>query len=124
MVKGINLKHIKDFPLCDSCILGKYHRTKFPKQAEYRPNSLLNLIHSNIKGPFDPTHTRFKYFITFINDFSRYTTTYLLKLHSEALRKFQEFKAYSENFTKHTIQTLQSDGGGNILLAILMNFML
>jgi hypothetical protein len=34
MVKGINLKYIKGFPLCDSYILGKHHRTKFSKQAE------------------------------------------------------------------------------------------
>lgn len=111
MVKDINLKHIKDLPLCDSYILGKHHRTKFSKQAKYRANSLLNLIHSDIKGPFGPCHIGFKYFITFIDDFSRYTTTYLLKLRSEVLQKLQEFKAYFKKFTRHSIQTLRSDGG-------------
>lgn len=99
MVKGINLRHITDLPFCESCVLDKQHRIKFPKQAEFRAGSLLNLIHFDIKGPFYPTHTQFKYFITFIDDFSLYTLTYLLKAKCDALQKFQEFKAYSENFT-------------------------
>lgn len=68
----------------------------FPsKLNEYRFTFLLNLIHLDINGHFHPSHTQFKYFITFIDDFSKYTITYLLKVRAKALQKFQKFKTYS-----------------------------
>jgi len=124
MVKRINLKQIKDIPFCVSYMIGKQHCLKFPKQAEHRAQHPLYLIHSDIKGPFDPTHIGFKYFITFIDDFSRYTITYLLKLRSQALTKFQEYKAYSENFTNQTIKFLSSNGSGEHIFDAFKEFCL
>jgi hypothetical protein len=77
------VSHIKTTnPFCESCIFGKKHKIKFPKQSNYRASNLLDLIHSDIKGKITRIHTSYQYFITFIDDFSRYTIIYLLKLKS------------------------------------------
>src|SRR6202007_364298 len=59
-------------PICEPCIHGKQHRDPFPKHSESRSADLLGLIHSDLHGPLPPTHTGFKYWITFIDDKSHY----------------------------------------------------
>ncbi|GJU88304.1 retrovirus-related pol polyprotein from transposon TNT 1-94 [Tanacetum coccineum] len=59
------------FGLCVECIKGK--QTKHSKKGATRSSDLLEIIHTDTCGPFDtPSFTREKYFITFIDDFSRY----------------------------------------------------
>ncbi|MFS7946994.1 putative RNA-directed DNA polymerase [Helianthus anomalus] len=53
-----------------------------------------------------------KYFITFIDDFSRKTWVYFLKLKSEALTYFKLFKKMVENQANYTLKTLRTDRGG------------
>jgi transposase InsO family protein len=52
-----------------------------------------------------------KYFMLFIDDFSRMTTVYFLKQQSEAFDKFREYKTYVENFHNLKIKRLRSDNG-------------
>ena len=54
----------------------------------------------------------YEYFITFIDDYSRYGYVYLMKKKYEALDKFKEFKAESEKQLKRHIKSLRSDRGG------------
>jgi hypothetical protein len=57
---------------------------------------------------------KFRYYISFIDDFSRNTWIYFLKgkTSEEVLKKFQEFKALVENQTGKKIKVLKSDNGG------------
>jgi hypothetical protein len=74
---------------------------------------ILEIIHSDICGPFQThIHIRCTYFITFIDDKSRYTTIYLLKHKLEAFEKFQHFKKQVETQTHKKIKILQLDNGG------------
>ena len=58
-----------------------------------RATDLLALVHTNVCGPFDvPARGNFVYFITFIDDLSRYGYVYLMKHKSEAFEKFKEFR--------------------------------
>ena len=57
----------------------------------------------------------YSYFITFIDDFSRYGYVYLMKYKSEAFEKFREYKNEVENQTGKSIKTLWSDRGGEYL---------
>ena len=67
-----------DFIGLDVCIKGK--QTKHTKKSATRSTKLLEIIHANIYGPFDaPSFSKEKYFITFIDDFSRYTFIYCMK---------------------------------------------
>ena len=59
---------------------------KFPFKGKGEwANGPLNVIHSDVCGPMS-THARggFIYFITFIDDYSRYGYLYLMRYKSEA----------------------------------------
>ena len=54
----------------------------------------------------------FKYFVLFIDDYSKKTWIYFLKAKDEVFDKFQEFRALVENQTGRKIQVLRSDNRG------------
>ena len=77
---------------------------------------MLEIIHSDVCGPFsEMARGGFIYFITFIDDLSRYEHLFLMKHKSESFKKFKEFKAQVENQTEKSIKTLRSDRGGEYL---------
>ena len=47
----------------------------------------------------------FYYFITFIDDLSRYGHLYLMKYKSESFEKFMEFKVQVENQTRKVLKS-------------------
>ena len=67
----------------------------------FKAKEVLDLVHTDICGPMS-TSARggYEYFITFINDYSRYGYIYLMHHKSEAFEKFKEFKAEVENHLK------------------------
>ena len=68
------------------------------------------LIHSDISGPMPTTSMNgSRYFLTFIDDFSRYTWVFFIKKKSEVLEKFTELKALIENASGKKIKILRSD---------------
>ena len=74
---------------CYACLLGKMAKSPFTKQGE-RTNERLELIHSDVCGPMrSMARDGFYYFITFIDDFSRYKYVYLLRHKSEFFEKVQ-----------------------------------
>jgi len=98
MVDGMNLKEVPLHHLCEACIEGKHQRTSFPKDEVTRACKLLELMHSDVCGPMKTTsHGGARYFVTFIDDFSRKTHVYILKAKGEVFDKFKEYKALVEN---------------------------
>ena len=57
-----------------------------------RVEGCLDLIHSDVCGPFS-VHARggYEYFITFIDDYSKYEYVYLMKKKYEALGNSRKF---------------------------------
>jgi hypothetical protein len=53
-----------------------------------------------------------KYFITFIDDSTRFCYVYLLKSKDEALHYFKTYKAKAENLLERKIKWLRFDRGG------------
>ena len=90
-------------------------KSPFTKKGE-RTKETLELIHSNVCGPM-LTHARggYLYFITFIDDYSRYGYVYLMKYKSKTFEKFKEFRAEVEKQLGKSIKTLRSDRGGEYL---------
>ena len=71
-------------------------------------------MHSDVHGPVKvPTHQGYRYWVTFIDDFSRFKAAYLLKWKSETFAAFKQFKAWAENITGHKLGCLR-DGNGAI----------
>ena len=71
---------------------GQTKITNWPHKSVVRIIESLELIHSDL-CEFEGILTRGgnRYIITFIDDFSKYTTVYLLKNKSDAFEKFQDF---------------------------------
>ena len=78
---------------CDICIKSK-HQRKIQRQAAPRATRPFELLHSDLCGPISPElASGARYFILYIDDFSRLTWVYFLqsKLASEVVSVFQEF---------------------------------
>jgi transposase InsO family protein len=99
--------------VCAGCVLGKHHRDNFDKRASWHALGPLQLVQSDLCGPLSsPSFSGCNYFLTFIDDFSRRTWVYLLKLKTEVFDKFLAYKALVENKSGHQIQRLRIDNGG------------
>jgi transposase InsO family protein len=97
--------------LCEACIHGKQHRLPFhPSMKTARCK--LDLIHTDICGPFPPSLGGKHYFVTFVDDHTCHVWVYLLREKWEVLPAFKDFKSLVENQAETTIKVLRSDGGG------------
>ncbi|KAM1649269.1 hypothetical protein ACFX14_010564 [Malus domestica] len=103
--------NFNDFEFCIDCVKGKL--TNKRKEGSTRSKQLLEIIHTDICGPF-PTQTieGYKYFITFIDDFSRYCYLYLISEKSKALEVFKIYKKEVENQLELKIKIVRSDRDG------------
>lgn len=82
-------------------------------QSNSRSKSPLELIHTNVWEPLPMQSTSsFKYYIQFLDDFSRYSWIYPLKSKSGAFSAFLQFKNLVEKQFEKSIKILQSDWGG------------
>jgi hypothetical protein len=78
--------------------------------------NILEIVHTDVCGPMKTTsHGGARYFLTFIDNFSRKTHVYLLKAKGEAFEKFKQYKALVENEIGHKIKVLRSDNGGEFV---------
>ena len=112
MVTGLPLVSCKD-GVCSGCVLGKHHRDSFDKRASWHASAPLQLVHSDLCGPLpSASFSGCKYFLTFIDDFSRRTWVYFLKLKSEVFDMFLAYKALVEKQSGHHLQKLRTDNGG------------
>ena len=108
--------------LCEGCLLGKMPHHSFPLRQS-RSRFPLQLVHSDLCGPFPtPSITGSHYFISFIDDYSRFTVITFLKTKNQALQALKNYLTLAENITKSKIQFLQTDGGGEYNSNALMDF--
>ena len=88
----LNLFNYEPFVNCKSCLMRKMTKAPFTGHGE-RAKDLLELIHTYVCGPmFKHAMGGYSYFITFIDDFSKFGYIYLMKYKSEIFEKFKEFK--------------------------------
>ena len=114
MVDGMNTTgQSGDNSTCESCMMGKQHRTAYPKEIPYRATQPFEIVHSDVCGPMHVnSHGNSKYFVTFVDDYSRYVHVYFIKGKDEVLEKFKEFANYAANTTGKKVKVLRSDNGG------------
>ena len=99
-----------EYPTCEPCLSGKMVKKPFPKGT--RNAELLDLIHRYMWTLNVHTRMGEVYFITFIDDFSRYGYMYLIKHKHEALNFFQIYAAEVQNQKGKKIKRIRSDRGG------------
>ena len=93
-----------DFEICTNCIKGKQSNTR--RFGANRATDVLQVIHTDICGPFHTVSWNGQqYFITFIDDFSRYGYLYLIHEKFQSLEVFKSFKVEVENQLNKRIKT-------------------
>ncbi|WRX12315.1 Integrase [Theobroma cacao] len=101
-------------PTCEPCLAGKSSRKPFGKAK--RATHLLEFVHSDICGPMNvKARNGASYFITFIDDYSRYGSIFLLSHRSEALNCFKRFMAEVENQKEMKLNVFRTDRGREYL---------
>jgi transposase InsO family protein len=86
---------------------------KAHKAVEARNLAPLELVHSDLcEMNGNLTKGGKRYFMTFIDDYTRFCYVYLLKTKDEMLNYFKAYKAEVENQLDRKIKRLRSDRGG------------
>jgi transposase InsO family protein len=104
-----NTLDFTDFETCVDCIKGK--KTNKSKKGSNRSLGILEITHTDICSPEMDSHGQ-RYFISFIDDYSRYMYLYMLHNKNEALDAFKIFKAEVEKQCGKQIKIVKSDRGG------------
>lgn len=100
---------------CEYCLLGKMTKSPFTGSYE-RGEGLLDLIHTDMYGPFrSTTRDVNQFYVTFTDGYCKYEYIYLIKPKSEIFEKFKEFKHKFENQLGRKIKMLRSDRGRGYL---------
>jgi transposase InsO family protein len=93
-------------------ILGKHPKEKFNICKLWRASSLIELVHSEITGPFThPSTSKDKYVLTFIDGFLRCTWVYFLKLKYEVFECLKYFKYIVEDQIGKIIKNIHTHNG-------------
>jgi hypothetical protein len=112
-----NKEHVSKLLSFDCCVckLGKSKTLSFPSHGS-RAAKCFDIVHSDVWGiSLVISHARYKYFVTFIDDFSQYTWVFFLRAKFEVLSVFQNFVAYIKNQFSTYIKLLRSDSGGEYM---------
>lgn len=100
------------YSICVSCQLGKSCKLLFNSLNKTSKFSL-EKIHCDLWGPAPIiSNQRFRFYVIFIDDYSRFTWLYPLKRKSEFFDCFRKFQKFVENQFDRKIKIFQCDEGG------------
>ena len=101
----------QNIPFCESCVEGKMSRLPFSSTGEIKSTRKLELVHTDVCTMDSESLGGNKYFVTFIDDYTRCCAVYFLKNKSEVMDRFIEFESQTTNHSGESIGTLRSDRG-------------
>ena len=105
-VKGLTIKN-SGVEQCDTCVQNKFTVLPLENQREVSQKQL-ELVYSDICGPFPKSCNGNIYIVSFIDDYSKFARLYFMKQKSEVFQKFQQFVT---ECSPRKINTLRSDNG-------------
>jgi len=100
----------KEF-VCDACQKGKSHQLPYPKSTSVS-RAPLELVFSDVWGPAPTSVGKNNFYVSFIDDYSKFTWIYLLWHKSEAFQRFLDFQNIVERMFDRKIVAMQTDWGG------------
>lgn len=120
MVQHQSVLALPDTPIidlsCEVCFKGKQTRSRIPKTRTQHSTHILELIHTDITRPFRVTLLGgARYFLVFVDDFSKYTFVYFLSEKSECFTKFWLFHHFVKRLTGRQLKILCFDNGTEFL---------
>lgn len=110
LASGVEFRN-QELQKCEVCLPGKMSSLPFPKKSQ-RSTKILEIVHSDVWGPARVESLgRARYFVTFIDDYSRWCEIRVLRQKSDVLQAFRDFKVQIEIQTGQKIKCLMSDNG-------------
>lgn len=102
-----NSKHV-----CEICPLAKQTRLSFASSS-IKTVAPFDLIHCDIWGPHK-THTHYgaRYFLTIVDDFTRFTWVHLMSFKSQTQNLLKSFFSWVKTQFHQDIKILRADNGG------------
>ena len=103
--------HSTDIDVCTPCHLAKQHKLPFPLNKT-SSDHVFDLVHMDIWGPLN-VHSLHghKYFLTVVDDHSRYTWIHLMKSKNETRDYMQRFVTHIKNQFNKGIKAIRTDNG-------------
>nr|GEX55401.1 Gag-Pol polyprotein [Tanacetum cinerariifolium] len=105
-------------PLCEHCVkhrvISKKHRLKF-KTSNYRSVYVLELVHSEVWQAPVQSLGGVKYFVSFIDDYSRRCWVYPIKKKSDVFEVYKVYKAQIELDFGKKIKCLRTNNGDYVM---------
>lgn len=97
--------------VCDACQQGKIQLLPYPcsNKSSYFP---LEIMYSDVWGQAPISTGGYKYYVSFIDDYSKFTSIYLMKNKFEAFSIFMQFQSCAERLFNQKIVCIQIDWGG------------
>ena len=118
VIEGVNLDLKKNLVRCEGCVYGKSTRAPIPQQGGARANDVLDLVHTDVCGPFPvPSIGGSRYFVSFVDDHCRYAWIFPIKAKSDVYTTFKRWVTMVERSHSKTLKVLQSDNGGEYVSA-------
>lgn len=99
---------------CEPCIKGKHAREPFPA-SKSSSTELLELVHTDVCGPYPTTLGGSRYFITFLDDYSGFCSVTTLATRAEVARAVKGTLRMWELQTGRRVRTVRHDNGGEYL---------
>lgn len=110
---GLKIDQCNVKSVCGSCCEGKMSRESFPKASSSRASAVGDLVHTDLGGPIEvPTARGSRFYMSMVDDYSRYTIIYLIRNKSDAEDRIREYCALVKTQFDHYPKVIRSDGGG------------
>jgi histone deacetylase 1/2 len=99
--------------VCDSCQKAKSHQLPYGI-SDNVSSSPLELIYSDVWGPTPVSVGRHTYYVTYIDDFSKYTWVYLIKQKYDVFQVFKNFQNLVKGSLEEKSSPCKPTGEGNM----------
>jgi hypothetical protein len=91
--------------ICEGCVLRKHPQEKLDKGKTQRDSSPLDMIYSDLMGPFpNPYIIKERFFLIFVDDFSCFTCIYFIMKKSQVFQHLKDFKSLVETQSRNKIK--------------------
>ena len=113
---GVHIDHSAPLSRCKACIMAKHPRKPYPPSSSPCAEHMLDLIHSDLCGPFPVCTPHAKlYFIVFLDDHTHLLNVQLLASKDQALGAWRIVKSLWENHSERKVNVFRSDNGREFL---------